>query len=96
KGAGQYFANLDDAIVAYEQGLVDLHAYVWVRHNGPVEDTDGDTEPEVENLSDGTKVETFPSRRVRYDSEGAVLTQFVKTTPGRIIYNRTIQLSLAS
>ena len=95
-GAGQYFSNLDDAIMAYEQGLVDLHAFVWVRHEGPVEDADGDVEPEIEMMSDGTKVETYPSRRIRYDTEGAVITQFVKTTAGRIIYNRTIQLSLVS
>jgi DNA-directed RNA polymerase subunit beta' len=96
KGAGQYFSNLDDAIVAYEQGLVDLHAFVWVRHLGVVDDADGDMEPEVEMMPDGSKVETYPSRRIRYDAEGAVITQFVKTTPGRIIYNRTVQLSLVN
>jgi hypothetical protein len=26
KGAGKYFGSMEDAIMAFEQGLVDLHA----------------------------------------------------------------------
>jgi DNA-directed RNA polymerase subunit beta' len=37
KGAGHYFASMDDAIMAFEQGLVELHAKVWLRFDGPVE-----------------------------------------------------------
>ncbi|MCM1984518.1 DNA-directed RNA polymerase subunit gamma [Lyngbya confervoides] len=96
RGSGYYFANLEDAIVAFEQGLVDLHAYVWVRHDGPVEDDDAGLDPEVETFADGSRVETYPHRRLRLNAQGVLLSQYLRTTPGRIIYNKTIQNSLAS
>lgn len=96
KGAGHYFANLDDAIMAYEQQQVGLHAKVWVRFDGAVEDGDGNAEPEVETAADGTITQRYPSRRVRLDAEGNLIAQYVLTTPGRIIYNKTIQDSLVS
>lgn len=96
KGAGQYFANLDDTIMAYEQQQVDLHAYVWVRFDGPVDDGEDDVEPQVETSADGVVTQTYPSRRIRKDANGQLISQYIRTTPGRIIYNKTIQDSLAS
>jgi DNA-directed RNA polymerase subunit beta' len=95
KGAGRYFSTLDDAILAYEQGLVDIHAYVWVRFEGAVED--GGSSNEVlkeEKSSDGTVTRYYKFRRVREDAEGNRISQYIRTTPGRIIYNRTIQNAL--
>ncbi|MGF1601422.1 MAG: DNA-directed RNA polymerase subunit gamma [Thermosynechococcaceae cyanobacterium] len=94
KGAGQYYSHLEDAIMAYEQRQVDLHAYVWVRFDGPVDDTDGDVEPTIEKGDDGSVISTYPSRRIRESAEGEVISQYIRTTPGRIIYNKTIQDSL--
>jgi DNA-directed RNA polymerase beta' subunit len=37
KGAGHYFASMEDAIMAFEQDLVALHAKVWLRFDGEVE-----------------------------------------------------------
>ncbi len=95
-GAGKYFSNLDDAIMAYEQQQIDLHAYIWVRFDGSVDDGEDDVEPEVETSSDGTVTQTYPSRRIRKDADGKLISQYIRTTPGRIIYNKTIQDSLAS
>ncbi|NCJ05481.1 DNA-directed RNA polymerase subunit gamma [Synechococcales cyanobacterium C] len=95
-GAGGYFANLSDAIIAYEQQQVDLHAYIWVRFDGPVDDNDRDVAPEVETSAEGIVTEIYPSRRVRKDAEGNLISQYIRTTPGRIIYNKTIQDSLVS
>ncbi|MFE1747238.1 DNA-directed RNA polymerase subunit gamma [Coleofasciculus sp. H7-2] len=96
KGAGGYFGSLDDALLAYEQSAVDLHAYIWVRFEGMVENDKPDAEPEkVETLADGTVWKTYNFRRVREDKGGNVLTQYIRTTPGRIIYNKTIQEALA-
>jgi DNA-directed RNA polymerase subunit beta' len=44
KGAGKYFRSMEDAMMAFEQGLVDLHAEVWLRFDGPIE---GDSEPKL-------------------------------------------------
>ena len=92
KGKGRRFGNMDDAIKAFEQGLVDLHAYVWLRYEGEVETTEPDNEVvEEEKLSDGSVVKYYRQRFVRESATGETLSQYVNTTIGRIIYNRTIQ-----
>jgi DNA-directed RNA polymerase subunit beta' len=95
KGSDRTFGNLTDAIFAYEQGLVDLHAYVWVRYKGRVETEKPEGEPlEVKTLEDGSVLKHYPFRRTREDSEGNPIAQYLRTTPGRILYNKIIQDSL--
>jgi DNA-directed RNA polymerase subunit beta' len=97
KGAGRYFASMEDAIMAFEQGLVGLHAEVWLRFDGEVETDSPDTEVLEENRGeDGSVTRLYRQRRVREDASGQLVSQYIKTTPGRIIYNRTIQEALAS
>jgi DNA-directed RNA polymerase subunit beta' len=97
KGANKYFANLDDAIKAYEQKQVDLHAYVWLRFDGIVESAVPDNEViKTEQSSDGSVTKHYRERRVRETADGQVISQYVRTTPGRIIYNKAIQEALIS
>ncbi|MGC1309258.1 MAG: DNA-directed RNA polymerase subunit gamma [Phormidesmis sp.] len=96
KGAGRYFANMEDAIAAYEQGNVDLHANVWLRFDGEVENPEDDTEPkEVTTDDNGATTKLYKFRRVREDESGNVISQYVNTTPGRIIYNHAVLGALA-
>lgn len=97
KGEGHYFANLDDVVKAYEQSLVEVHAFVWVRYSvdGVMDTEKSDTEVvKEERLEDGTVIQEYKFRRVRLSPEGEVLAQYIRTTPGRIIYNKTIQEAL--
>jgi DNA-directed RNA polymerase subunit beta' len=95
KGVGRYFSGLDEAIIAYEQKEVDLHAYVWVRFDGDI-DSDLDDALESENKSDdGVVTKVFKYRRTRVDADGKLISQYIRTTPGRIIYNKTVIDSLA-
>lgn len=97
KGAGRYFAGLDDVILAYDQGLVDIHAYVWVRFDGAVESDGSEADPlEVDKAEDGSVTKLYKFRRVREDADGRLISQYIKTTPGRIIYNKTVQDALVS
>ncbi len=92
KGEGQRFGNMADAIKAFEQNLVDLHAYVWLRYEGEVETSEADNEiVKEENLSDGSVIKYYRQRFVRESPTGEVLAQYLNTTIGRIIYNHTIQ-----
>lgn len=97
KGAGLYFASLDDVIMAFESSQVDIHAYIYVRFDGEVESPEADTTPIEENKNtDGTVTKTYKFRRVREDADGNLISQYVRTTPGRVIYNKAIQEALAS
>ncbi|UFP93972.1 DNA-directed RNA polymerase subunit gamma [Gloeobacter morelensis] len=78
KGSGKYFSSSEDAVIAYNQGMIDLHAKIWLRFEGEVE---------TDNPED---------LRVRRDEKGNVLSQFVRTTVGRIIFNQVIQETLVA
>jgi DNA-directed RNA polymerase subunit beta' len=97
RGKDRYFASLDDAFKAYEQGQLDLHARLWVRYEGKVETETPDEEiVRTEKLADGGTIEHYRERFVRKNAGGEEMVQYVYTTPGRIIYNKTIQDALAS
>ncbi|MEM1425265.1 MAG: hypothetical protein AAGF75_01745, partial [Cyanobacteria bacterium P01_H01_bin.130] len=157
----RYFGNLDDAITAYDQGLVTLHTYVWLRYDGAVDANEpeaealvlsdetveiplkgespvvysgdvlmagapvagaiateitgqvlrvtpdavlmrpaisleeaGEPESEVTKLYYGSK-SNDPLRLVRESADGEMLSQYIRTTPGRIIFNHKIQEAIA-
>ena len=97
KGEGRYFGSMEDAILAYEQQEIYLHAYVWVRFDGPVETDEPDDTPVKETPPEyGVVTKEYKWRRVREDEEGNLLSQYLKTTAGRIIFNKTIHDALAS
>ncbi len=90
--AHRKFANLDDAVRAYDRGDITIHDFVWVRYDGEMESEEPEKEPlEVQDHGDGTKTEIFKYRRRRVTDDGEQLGQMIFTTPGRIIYNQTIQ-----
>ena len=97
KGQGRRFGNLEDAIKAYEQGQVDLHAHVWLRYDDEVVTEEPDMEViESEKLADGSTIEYYRQRFVRRSAEGEQIAQFIDTTIGRIIYNKTVQDALTA
>ncbi|GAB4371889.1 MAG: DNA-directed RNA polymerase subunit gamma [Elainellaceae cyanobacterium] len=97
KGAERYFSGLEDVIVAYDQGQVDIHAYIWVRFDGEVETDQTDEQPlKVETADNGVVTKLYKFRRIREDAEGNVISQYIKTTPGRIIYNKTVYDTLVT
>ncbi len=95
KGRGRFFANMEDALIAFEQGIVDLHAFVWVRHDGPVDmGKEKDDSPEVKQEEDGTITKIYNYRRTREEADGNLISQYLFTTPGRIIFNQAIREAL--
>ncbi|MBF2098434.1 MAG: DNA-directed RNA polymerase subunit gamma [Gloeomargaritaceae cyanobacterium C42_A2020_066] len=103
QGVGHYFANLDDAITAYQQKQVDLHAFIWVRFEGAVDADEPEAPPIVETHADGSVTKLYRGsrsgrdlRRTREDDQGNLLSQYISTTAGRILFNKTVLDALAS
>nr|YP_009296971.1 RNA polymerase beta' subunit [Ceramium japonicum]AOM66314.1 RNA polymerase beta' subunit [Ceramium japonicum] len=94
KGMGQYFYSLDDALMAYEQKQIGLHSLIWVRFEGVVEDFDNQVEINKEDINEYTKI--FNNRIVKYDINNQIIAQYIRTTVGRIIFNKVISKSLIS
>ena len=88
----RYFANLEDAVRAYDRAELNIHSFIWVRYDGLMESDDEEKEP-LETIAggDGTITKLYKYRRIRETSTGEMLSQYIYTTPGRIIYNKTIQ-----
>jgi len=96
KGKDSYFSSLDDAVRAYEQKQVEIHAKIWVRYSGEVETAQPDDEViKTETLADGSVWKYYRERKVRETATGEQIAQYIYTTPGRIIYNKTIHDVLA-
>lgn len=93
----RHFASMDDAVKAYEQRQVGLHDRVWIRFDGKVETETPDNDVvSTDKSGDGIITKHYRERRVRETATGELLSQYIRTTPGRIVYNQAIQEALTS
>lgn len=91
----QYFADMEDAILAYQQNAIALHDYIWIRFNGPVENANNNFLYKTQ-LSEDLVVEVFENQQIKYNSQGKIIAKYMRTTVGRVIFNKTIYESLLS
>ena len=88
----RYFSNINDCLMAYEQKIIPLHAYVWVRL---AEYLDDEMEIIETIFSESNyKLEIYSNKIIRKTLEDEFLVQYVLTTPGRIFLNKVLQDSL--
>nr|YP_010835296.1 RNA polymerase b'-subunit [Cryptomonas gyropyrenoidosa]WFQ82971.1 RNA polymerase b'-subunit [Cryptomonas gyropyrenoidosa] len=88
----KYFSNLDDCLMAYYQKKINLHSYVWIRFNDPVD----------QDLSEFVFVKDYEDYflEIREDSivkktfENQLLVQYILSTPGRVLLNKILRDSL--
>ena len=88
----QYFSSFNDVIKAYRQSLINLHTFVWVQYAYTHKN-------EIDLLSDPSREKKFGNRtiylsselQIKKDSEGNILTKYLKTTPGRILLNQSFE-----
>jgi DNA-directed RNA polymerase subunit beta' len=87
-----YFANLEDCLHAYSQKKISLHTHVWVRFNGNVEDESMLTE--LPSTNSQFKFSASNTRILKKEIETNITTQYLLTTPGRVLLNKTLHDSL--
>lgn len=92
KKQAYYFSSLDDAILAYDCKKIALHSYVWVRFEGEVEDEN--IKVKTTHLKDKCNLNIFTERIIKTNEEDQIITQYILTTPGRILLNKTLFDSL--
>jgi|TARA_B100000497_G_C7692719_1_gene421722 DNA-directed RNA polymerase subunit beta' len=83
-----YFSDLDDALLAYECKKIALHSYIWVRFDGEVEDENIRVKTSV--LKDKYTLDVFTERIIKTDENRQIVAQYILTTPGRILLNKTL------
>lgn len=96
KGQARRFASMDDALQAFEQAQLNIHEYIWLRYRGEVEVAKEEVELSITTETGircygelRGKATYIPTRLIR-ETEDGHSCQYVYTTPGRIIYNKTI------
>lgn len=87
-----YFSNLEDVLLAYENKLIKLHSYIWVRFNGSVDDNTKIIEEK--KLQTNQKLYIYPYRITKLDENDNLIVQYILTTPGRILLNNVLFDSL--
>ena len=94
RGSNHYFINLQDVLLAYNQGKIDLHSLIWVRYNNPNHLEIPSTYITKYVLNDNSYIEFYKDLQIRKNQDGEIITIYLQTTTGRIIYNYTIQKTL--
>lgn len=92
KKQAYYFSNLEDALLAYECNKIALHSYIWVRFDGEVEDEN--IRIKTTPLKEKYTLDIFTERIIKTDEEKDIIAQYILTTPGRILLNKTLFDSL--
>jgi len=90
KGSSHYFSDFDDVVSAYEYERINLHSSVWVRCSEKYELVDKFQLVKKFQLKDETKLSFYNNLQVRESKTGEFITQYIRTTPGRIIFNKTL------
>ena len=88
---GTYFSSLADVLIAYENKIIGLHTFVWVRM--PENATPQDL-PASEVYSETAVLKVSSNQIIKMDEDGSLLNFYVRTTPGRIIFNKVIYETL--
>ena len=91
-GSNHYFVNLNDVLLAYRQEKLELHSSIWVRYNKRFENPTNFFK--TIKLKDKTFIEYYDNLQVRKDQNGKILSQYLQTTTGRVIFNYIIQKAL--
>jgi len=91
-GSNNYFANLEDVILAYNKDQIEIHSSIWVRYLKDV-DQNSMVIKKVE-LKDGSFIEYSENMQIRKNKDGDRIVQYIKTTTGRVIFNYIIQKTL--
>jgi DNA-directed RNA polymerase subunit beta' len=86
-----YFSNFEDTLLAYQQGVIHLHTFVWVKANNIEINI---IEPISEKRVQNHIWKLTSTSQVKEDLEGNILVQYIRTTPGRILLNQIFYESL--
>nr|AQM39386.1 RNA polymerase beta subunit [Thuja standishii] len=90
------FYSYDDALKAYEQKQIDLDSPLWLRWRRDIDTSiinsvNRELPIEVQYESLGTFYEIYDHFRIRKGRVGEILNKYIRTTVGRIRFNREIE-----
>nr|YP_010850825.1 RNA polymerase b'-subunit [Lophurella mutabilis]WGH13503.1 RNA polymerase b'-subunit [Lophurella mutabilis] len=96
RGKNHFFSSLQDVIISYYDNKIELQAFVWVRFNGQLDNVDSNFDSPIKTLNyvNGNAVLYYPNLIIKLDNQKNKLVQYIRTTVGRILFNKAIEHSL--
>lgn len=92
RGSGFFFTDLQKVLYAYDLQQIDLHALVWVKWSGLIENGNDQEEPLEIRLSTIGHWQELSYNYIRhFDSSAQLIHQYMSTTPGRILFYSLLQ-----
>jgi DNA-directed RNA polymerase subunit beta' len=88
KKSGHYFSSFEDVVMAYQQSELNLHTFVWVKYETEI---DPPSEEFFEKKVGDIVHLTSPYLQIKKDEDGNIITQYIRTTPGRILLNESFK-----
>nr|YP_009398047.1 RNA polymerase b'-subunit [Gredgaria maugeana]ARW67233.1 RNA polymerase b'-subunit [Gredgaria maugeana] len=96
KGKHHFFSSLEDAMISYRDKKIELQAFIWVRFNGQLDIIHSNLDSPIKILNDlnGNVFLYYPNLILKLDDQKNKLVQYIRTTVGRILFNKAIENSL--
>ena len=92
RGSGLFFTDLHKVLYAYDLQKIDLHALVWVKWTGLIENGHDQEEPVEIRLSNLGHWQELSYNYIRhFDAYSQLIHQYMSTTPGRILFYSLLQ-----
>jgi len=90
KGANNYFSNFHEVLSAYQHKQLKVHSPIWVRcSNEFLLDSKLEFIKTI-TINNNRKLHIYNNLQRKETSEGKLLVQYIRTTPGRIIFNQCL------
>ena len=90
-----YFKNFNDVIKAYNQNKLDIHTEIWIKWDTQIITDNKKDYPEYISILDNKHIcYKYENHELYYNSNGYLISQFIKTTVGRVIFNNIIKTIL--
>nr|WAM64016.1 RNA polymerase beta' subunit [Ishige okamurae] len=89
KGSNHYFGSFEEVILAYSQKQLHIHSSIWVRCPVNIELDIKLDSPKIVTLKD-SRIKIYKDLQRKETHKGHLLVQYLRTTPGRVIFNQEV------
>jgi DNA-directed RNA polymerase subunit beta' len=85
-----YFHDFDAVIVALDHNIINLHSIIWVKYSGPIQFDRTSFFIKNYNIENTISIDLYTNYQIRRNNFGEITSNYILTTPGRIILNRLV------
>jgi DNA-directed RNA polymerase subunit beta' len=85
-----YCHDFDAVIVALDHNIINLHSIIWVKYSGPIQFDRTSFFIKSYNIENTISIDLYTNYQIRRNNFGEITSNYILTTPGRIILNRLV------